>query len=1022
MEPSAPAAAPSPSPSPAEDEGILTVNFRCLDGRTFTLELPSDIDIADVVSLAAEAADWPDARVRLIYQGRALAPGRTLESCDVKSGHTVHVVKQAQPEGGGRPRRPSPMQPAAGGRPAGAPAPPHGPSFLANSIGQAVSAVAASVSSAAQAAAAATSAAQAASNAVAALRGRTAPALSPAGESASRGASLDGSRDDRGAAGSWDSNGSTAGGVTRSTAADSARMRSSAASSSPSERCGSFLSALLGREGPAGAGGGGPLAAEEARGAYASAPSGSGGSGSSTAARDRQGRSSADFYSALSGALEAAAHSLLRAAEQVRRDASARHSDTLEPEAPAAAPGQGGASLPAERAPRGALPERLAASAAPPAGGRPGAESPSSAAPGAQAASGAATARAGQPLLEFGEQPTPLLLPGGLPAHVLPVAVHVSVEHQTPRSGEGGDSALPRPATGDSPPQTQRPAGGDATRAAETSAPSPLPRPQELVITHEFVQSLLPWTDLRDSLELIHRETGWNPVQLPRVSTQTGAPPPLSVFLPAYFTALNLVAAMLQQFIGWQQGVTRVSVPTVGRSALTLARLSATTAGLSALLTSLFNSMARHVNQEELAEAMAWETESAEGGADPTRASRAAAAARAAGGDGERRPREGAGDEAERRRRRLAADVASAQGLDGAAAREEREKKEENEREEDLERNSEQQWQDVEDEAAAAFGESSSLPVSPLSSRASPRASAPSVVSLISSNAATAGSSSSSTEARDALLAAMAGASTGSAGSVPSPLGARPPLSMSNSSASPSPSPASGGLSPAPALLTSSSGGHRKDDDDESFGSSVLAEQEESAVSGNGAAHALDDAARRGAAAAAEGTRGGAHPQGALQNFVSALGRAHGGDAGAEDQIVDEEVRMRLQMWTGNAQQFSRNVLSYARPRPFSSAYRSGDATQASSMRTASGEAVDNMLPLTWHRALNRVNVGEEPRPPASLSPGYLALLMREAATAARGNGDFAMQQERFPHIRLALQLLEEAERPRDDAETSERT
>lgn len=37
---------------------------------------------------------------------------------------------------------------------------------------------------------------------------------------------------------------------------------------------------------------------------------------------------------------------------------------------------------------------------------------------------------------------------------------------------------------------------------------------------------------------------------------------------------------------------------------------------------------------------------------------------------------------------------------------------------------------------------------------------------------------------------------------------------------------------------------------------------------------------------------------------------------------------------------------------------------------------------------------------------------MREAATAARGNSDFVMEQDRFPHIQLALQLLEDVERP----------
>ncbi|KEP65189.1 UNVERIFIED_CONTAM: ubiquitin family protein [Hammondia hammondi] len=1135
---------PEGAASSAGDE-ILLVNFRCIDGRTFSLELPADIDIADVISLVADAVDWPSSRVRLIYHGRGLTTGTTLQSYDVKSEHTIHVVRQQapSPEGGGSsggetrdesegsgpgaggvstasggnagglgatqpvmsngtgaagpmwtpislpgggtmmvghmqfpahvamnlaPQQTAPQQRSGTGQTSAPGAPghhgAHSPNFLANSISQAVSAVAASVSSAAHAAAAATSAAQAASNAVAAFRGRAVPALSASLSSSDSRADGSGAQEETGASGRRGSAFSTGASTTRggsSGAAGESPFASPRPHAGLSTGTTPVFSTLLCREGAAGAAAGRPLSSRPRRaGEEEEEEPHTGGSSERTP--------QTEFYFTLAGALESAAHSLLRAADRVRREARSQTSGVPGQESSRAA--NATPNRQSRAAVEAATPgQATEATGAPRSAGETGDASQTRDETGAEP--GARHQALQTPLLQMTEQPT-VVLPGGLTAHVLPVAVHVTVDPRS-RSEEGsGTSFGTREASAG---QRREGIGGAATVDLEPEQRRPrAARPRELMITHDFVQRLLPWTELRDTLEVIHRERGWTPGDLPRVSTQTGAPPPLSVFLPSFVSALNLVAAMLQQFMGWQQGVARMSVPTVGRSALALARLSATTAGLSALLTSIFSSMASHVDPIELAAAMAWHAEAPSDASQEERPSGQAAASAApvrtvyaaereerdgqtlraplhAGetsrgpGSGDRRRRESDSEEAESRgRRRVETSTAGGLGLrvvqmrDGGA-------KDEIECEEDLDSS---QQRRLADDVAAAFGEGSSPPVSPSSSRASPRASAPSVVSLTSSNAATAGSSSSSTEPRDAFLAAVTGgASLSSLSRSPLDAGGRDTgvgQSLSGSSVSHSPT---SSRSARPGFLSSAV--DRKELDDDSFPSSaslsadpdLLSEAAGAAQAGRGEdgpdVDCMDGVEEETGSRGLQGPRGPGACPGAqadcVQNLLCSLGRAlpgetrtqardgdgsggrgvgSGRDAAEEDEAIDEEVRMRLQMWTGNSQQFSRNVLAYARPHPFSSAYRSGDVTQSSSMRSPTGEAVENVLSLSWHRALNRVNVGEEPRPPTSLAPSYLALLMREATASARNNNDFAMQQDRFPHIRLALQLLQDAERP----------
>lgn len=214
----------------------------------------------------------------------------------------------------------------------------------------------------------------------------------------------------------------------------------------------------------------------------------------------------------------------------------------------------------------------------------------------------------------------------------------------------------------------------------------------------------------------------------------------------------------------------------------------------------------------------------------------------------------------------------------------------------------------------------SSLPISPSST--SPRASAPSVVSYISSNAATAGSSSSSTDARDAMLAgSLRTSSLGGAD-------ARGPMAGTSCIGSASVSPTARGelLSPPQNMVRSVS--EEKDADEESVPSSASRSAEQDPFQLTGVARD----GRQGMLSAhtrSEVSEAANNPLGALQSFLSTLEgpsasrmqNASGvgpagsfvGDEGTRrdgdgEEALNEEVQMRLQLWTGNVQQFSRNV------------------------------------------------------------------------------------------------------------------
>jgi len=76
----------------------LNISFKVSGGDPFSLELEPSLTVGDVKGKAAEKTGFDAATMKLIYKGRILKDKETLESHNVETGHTMHIVKGA---GGG---------------------------------------------------------------------------------------------------------------------------------------------------------------------------------------------------------------------------------------------------------------------------------------------------------------------------------------------------------------------------------------------------------------------------------------------------------------------------------------------------------------------------------------------------------------------------------------------------------------------------------------------------------------------------------------------------------------------------------------------------------------------------------------------------------------------------------------------------------------------------------------------------------------------------------------------------------
>lgn len=88
----------APDASSAEDAGSenITITIKSTSSK-FTLSVPISLTILDLKTKIStpEYADVPPSTQRLIYSGRVLKDGDTLETYKVKDNNTIHLVKSA---------------------------------------------------------------------------------------------------------------------------------------------------------------------------------------------------------------------------------------------------------------------------------------------------------------------------------------------------------------------------------------------------------------------------------------------------------------------------------------------------------------------------------------------------------------------------------------------------------------------------------------------------------------------------------------------------------------------------------------------------------------------------------------------------------------------------------------------------------------------------------------------------------------------------------------------------------------
>lgn len=81
----------------AGEESPITFHVKSSSEPKYTLTLVPSTTIRDLKEKLADSeyANVPAGRQRLIYSGRVLKDGDTLETHKVKDGHTIHLVKSA---------------------------------------------------------------------------------------------------------------------------------------------------------------------------------------------------------------------------------------------------------------------------------------------------------------------------------------------------------------------------------------------------------------------------------------------------------------------------------------------------------------------------------------------------------------------------------------------------------------------------------------------------------------------------------------------------------------------------------------------------------------------------------------------------------------------------------------------------------------------------------------------------------------------------------------------------------------
>jgi ubiquilin len=88
---------PPASTEDAPEVPSVTFNIKASNDAKFSVSIATSATVADLKQKlsAAEYADIPPERQRLIFSGRVLKDADTIDAVKIKEGHTVHLVKGA---------------------------------------------------------------------------------------------------------------------------------------------------------------------------------------------------------------------------------------------------------------------------------------------------------------------------------------------------------------------------------------------------------------------------------------------------------------------------------------------------------------------------------------------------------------------------------------------------------------------------------------------------------------------------------------------------------------------------------------------------------------------------------------------------------------------------------------------------------------------------------------------------------------------------------------------------------------
>ncbi|OII70799.1 UB domain-containing protein [Cryptosporidium ubiquitum] len=141
---------------------------------------------------------------------------------------------------------------------------------------------------------------------------------------------------------------------------------------------------------------------------------------------------------------------------------------------------------------------------------------------------------------------------------------------------------------------------------------------------------------------------------------------------------------------------------------------------------------------------------------------------------------------------------------------------------------------------------------------------------------------------------------------------------------------------------------------------------------------------------------------------------------------LPKEIREKWERWTGNPQNFSRNVFASFSTRPFSDTYQQGDVFSSSSSfgfqqpsnesanvssgRINSHPTTQELLRMIIHQTEANLNISGSlnSRNYTNIQNEYRSMLIRDLINIARNDSDFLNDRSRFPYLQRIISLLYE--------------